>query len=125
MPNFPVISLNPTTNKRTRTRIYLKTRERERERQKKKHSYRCFSFSFFARNKQKDKYRNTSTNIFCPFFISGTFLYQYLFYPFLLQIITKNHGVQNTFRRKLQNNCTNLSYGSCTLLSAETCIKKK
>jgi hypothetical protein len=28
MPNFPVISLNPTTNKRTRTRIYLKTRER-------------------------------------------------------------------------------------------------
>lgn len=111
MLNFPVISLNPTSNKITRTRIYLKPKKRER--QEKKHSYRYFSFSFFARNKQKKYIEIHQRTSLAP----SLFLVPFLINTFSIHFCFKSSLKTMVYKIPLGENCKTTAQTSLTALA--------
>lgn len=112
MPNFLVISLNPTTNKRTRTRIYLKTRERERGR-KRNIVTDVFLFLFLQGINKKINIEIHQHTSFAP----SLFLVPFFINTFSIHFCFKSSLKTMVYKIPLGENCKTTAQTSLTALA--------
>lgn len=117
MPNFPVISLNPTTNKRTRTRIYLKTRERESG--KRNIVIDVFLFPFLQGINKKINIEIHQHTYFAP----SLFLVPFFINTFSIHFCLKSSLKTMVYKTPLGENCKTTAQTSLTVL-ARYCQQK-